>query len=504
MKKIIYGSKNGLNLKSLPSLLKDKYCTKMQNIFYEGEGILKKRKGYKKIIDLNTTSKITMCSVFKKYILFTHKNILSAYDTEKNKIYTIKNDFSLPDPFSGVLYGDFFYLCNGGDKIGYIDENLSFKFLENSPKAKILFLHDEKLFAGNIENSESKIMWSNRFIDNKQIPFSIWTTENSTPRYHEAGNIDCKKFGKLNSIANMKNKIIGFFENGKICFSIEAERSSRGILYQNIINYFEKYDFGGDKSLSFNDGVFYINESGIFHQEGHNTTNISESLGTEYFEKINLKNADIIISPDNQKLLITCSYEGNQNNTVLYFDIKNKIWSEIKGWNIECFSKDRNDLYAGGSLDSKIYKLFRDESDDGEEIEAIYETSELSFGDPTLIKKSKNFYIKGKLCEDSEINVKFDIWDKKNSLIKNKKTFIWKKDTDIISEILGIGEISFGEPESIKSGNIKESFGHKKINLKNYLKTKVKIREKSCLPLEINIIGIDSESVKNARKNNLS
>lgn len=114
------GSIKGINLFNPPELLNgNQYAQIIDNYIQKINGELEKRKGYTLIYDDETDSPRTMFLNFKDYIyVYAHTNVLAYYNIISDSETIVKNNFTTSDIFEGVVYGDFVYVCNGGDKIG--------------------------------------------------------------------------------------------------------------------------------------------------------------------------------------------------------------------------------------------------------------------------------------------------------------------------------------------------------------------------------------------------
>jgi hypothetical protein len=121
------GAIKGVNLFQAPEFLKTDYCQKNENYIIEKEGELKKRGGSSLVFTVAGYNPISMLEEFTTDIwIFGYSNIVSAYTISTDTVTVIKNDFTTSDPFSGQRVGDYFFVCNGGDKIGRITRTLGY------------------------------------------------------------------------------------------------------------------------------------------------------------------------------------------------------------------------------------------------------------------------------------------------------------------------------------------------------------------------------------------
>jgi len=121
---------SGVNLRDYEQLLDTKFAQRIQNYLIEAGGRLRRRKGLSELFD---ASQINAVTLLKKYtddiFIFAYNTTVAAYTLSTDTITTIKSDFTTSDPFDGVKYGDYFFVCNGGDKIGRISQTLDYDAL---------------------------------------------------------------------------------------------------------------------------------------------------------------------------------------------------------------------------------------------------------------------------------------------------------------------------------------------------------------------------------------
>jgi hypothetical protein len=119
--------KKGMNLRDLPQMLNVDHALNINNYIITSDGGLRRRKGYSEEYNGSSTDPITMLIKYTDDILlYTFSNKLYAYSFSAGTSSSIKTDFTTADPFSGAKYGDYAFLCNGGDKIGRVSQTLGY------------------------------------------------------------------------------------------------------------------------------------------------------------------------------------------------------------------------------------------------------------------------------------------------------------------------------------------------------------------------------------------
>lgn len=117
----------GKNKRDLPQLMNPAFALNLQNYLPIAQGQLEKRKGLNKLLEVAGTDSITMTEEFTSDIIFFgFGTTLSAYTISTNTVTNIKTDFSANDGFDGTKYGDYFFVCNGVEKIHRISRTLTY------------------------------------------------------------------------------------------------------------------------------------------------------------------------------------------------------------------------------------------------------------------------------------------------------------------------------------------------------------------------------------------
>lgn len=116
-----------LDLKDSPQLLKPSQALQITNYVQTPDGGLEKRGGLDAIFTVAGTHAITMLFEYVPNIwLFGYNKTIAAYDLTVNAITNIKTNFSTSNPFTGVRYGDYAFVCNQSEAIGRISRTLNY------------------------------------------------------------------------------------------------------------------------------------------------------------------------------------------------------------------------------------------------------------------------------------------------------------------------------------------------------------------------------------------
>lgn len=503
-------SKTGENLRDLPQLLTTDFALKITNYVVTTDGGLAKRKGLEKLFEVASTSPITMLEKFTDDIyIYGYGTTVSAYTLSTGVSTVIKNNFGAGD-FSGARYGEYFFVANGTGGIYRIDGALTITLISGSPLAKVLKAIGPRLYAGNLSTDSTAVAYSD--IDTgANPPFTNWTVGTLAT---DPGLVSYRNAGPVNSIELLGNNIIVFGVNGKWAFNtttFDSNGTTRKV--DNLI--MNRADFGGASgALTTPKGLFYVNKGGLWQLVSVGQPNIPFSdqeglvsvlLGTTYFDNINLDNCDITYDVKINTIFITCAKDSDVNNFVLCYNTENKAFFELKGWNINRFMNDNQNIYGGSSNGTKVWSCFKGFSDDGLDIYTEY-YQELNAGSLQSRKMLYGGYVQGYLSPSSVIKMRFDIYDVTGKLITDKLSYDWTTESAVGSGA-GYGQISWGTGaiggDQDFAGTI-ENFNGFRNYIRNFQRIRVHFTSQDKLPHIINWASIDTRQKIDIRRRKLT
>ena len=518
-------AKDGENYRDLPQLLDTKYALTNRNYLITSDGGLKKRRGLKKYFNVPYTwddstiwddaaiwldyleYPITFLKQFTSdIIIFAWQKTVAAYKLSTNEITVIKNDWTTDDKFSGVRWGEYFYICNGGDKIYYIDTSLSITELANSPKAKVLYTFDKRLFAGNLNTGTWKVAYSKQD-DGTNPPFTDWTV---TTAATAAGMVSNRFCGEVKSISSLGNNIVVFGTDGKYAFQITT-LDVGGTLQKTETEVMSRADEGGYASVLTEKGLFYVNKSGLYQLVSVGQQNvpfsdqeslISKLLGSTFFKDVNLDYADIIFDDSVNSIYITCAKNSLVNNYIIGYNTENKALFHFTGWNINNFMSLDGGIYGGSALDSNVYKLFEGYSDDGRNIETEF-IQEVTLGALDTSKMLEGGYFQGYLSPSTTMEIHFDIYNVTGGLEKDKLILSWTKDGINIGDGYGLrpytSPYGTNQTDSVLE-NMSEVFSGFKDYIRNFQRLRIRFYCNDKAPHIINWFKLDAQEKVQIRR----
>ena len=116
----------GMNLKDLPQLLDINFALMIRNYISNAQGQLEKRKGYTELFNVGGTDPITMLEKWTDDLwMFSYGITTAVYRVSTGAITNIKTNWSAGNQ-NGQQYGDYFFVCNGVEKIHRISQTLNY------------------------------------------------------------------------------------------------------------------------------------------------------------------------------------------------------------------------------------------------------------------------------------------------------------------------------------------------------------------------------------------
>lgn len=116
----------GMNLKDLPQSLDINSALLIQNYISNAQGELEKRQGYTELFNIGGVDPITMLEEWTSDLwVFSYGTTTAVYRVSTGAITNIKTDWSVGSQ-NGREYGDYFFVCNGKQKIHRISQTLAY------------------------------------------------------------------------------------------------------------------------------------------------------------------------------------------------------------------------------------------------------------------------------------------------------------------------------------------------------------------------------------------
>lgn len=492
----------GRNTREFSALLDPQSALSIVNYIPMANGIMMKRKGIEKITEVAGGFPSRILGRFTDDILiFSYNTTVAAYNESTDTITNIKTNFTANDGFNGLKYGEYFFVCNGVDKIWRIDSALAIAEIAASPICKGLAVLGARLIAFNLSTDETAVQYSE--IDSgTNPPFTTWSDGTLGT---DGGIVNYRNAGAVNDVNFLGDIIVVLAQFGKWAFTIEQIESGGTIkkIDQTIM---DRIDVGGKASVMTDKGMFYVNKTGVWLLVSLGQPNIpfsdqefgiSFQLGPEYFGDINFDNASLSYDEVNELLFIACAKGGTTNNFVICYNAQTKGYSEFDGLNIERFFSDNNgDILASSSIQIKLFKCFKGYDDDGAEIGTEY-YQELNVGDFNTDKSLLKFVLQGSLSDDTVLNITFDIFDYFGVLKTFDQAYCMQIASPLGGTEAGYGEISYGsgygsagQPSDFIDG-ISPVYGSYKPGIRSFQRIRVRVTSSDTLPHTLNLFNAE-------------
>jgi len=358
------------------------------------------------------------------------------------------------------------------DMNGVIGYRYSVYTGSDDPRAICMTIIGTRMYCGG---ADGRVQYSTTNGDT-YTPYSF----NSATTVSSGGLLVNSKLGDINTVQPLGDAIICGGNNGKFAFKIETFDSG-GVISKKDVILLDAIDHGMKASIQTHDGLFYINDQGLWQMTSVGEPGvkyseqeqlISKILGEDYFDGVSLSNVSMIMDDVNHRLYVTYQSSGGSNNdTILVYDLEHNAYTTFDDWEITSLINDNETIYAGSATHSKIFKLFDGDDDNGNNITTSYE-QELSIGPLNNRKSLNGQYVQGRLSATSNINVDFDIYNVDSEKEIDKLKLDWtRRDTTTP----GLLDDSAGRRSKI--ANLKRVILH--------------INESSKVPHQINWVSLD-------------
>lgn len=117
----------GENTSAFSALLTPEYALEITNYIPQDPGMLVKRGGQKKVFDQSTSDAILLDDRYTPTVrVVCYGTNTDIWDESTDTVTTIKSDWTDTGLFTGVGYGDYYFLCNGSEKIHRISQTLAY------------------------------------------------------------------------------------------------------------------------------------------------------------------------------------------------------------------------------------------------------------------------------------------------------------------------------------------------------------------------------------------
>ena len=477
--------RKGLNTADIAQLMNMDYCISLKNYLPKRYGI-EKRRGLKKIWEVAGANPITLLEKFTSTIwIFGYSTTIAAYNTSTEAITTIKSNFSANDGFDGERYGEYFFVCNGVEKIWMIDNALAISEVAASPICGGLKVIGNRLHAFNLSTDSSADQYSD-VDDGSNPPFDSWNVSTTAT---QGGRVNYRNAGTARAVCQNGPYTIVFCDDGFYSYYIDQLDSSGTLKKIEVIQNYTQ-DFGGARgAIETPHGIFYLNEAGLWQMVSVGQTDVpmsrqqiltSNLIKSDYFKNITQTSADLIYDTNQNIILVACAKDSASNNHVIGYDIDLKAFFEIENWNINRLAKSNQEIYGASSVSTKVYKLFDGTDDDGLDIstECVFEVPMKGL----LNANSNNgIYSAGLLSPSTTIHIKTDIFDLNGDLTETKTDYTWGANSTGSAEDMVewggefFGSFFGGAYEDAETDGLIESFGGGSVRINNFQRLRIKI-----------------------------
>lgn len=502
--------RKGMNRQDLAQMMDTEYALQITNYIPYRYG-LEKRKGLQNIFERAGANAITLLEEFTDNVwIVGYSTKIEAYNTSTSTWTTIKSDFSANDGFDGERYGEYFFVCNGVEKIWRIDNALAIAEVTNSPICNGLKVIGPRLYAFNLSTDATAIQYS-EVDDASNPPFDGWT---QTTAADTGGKVNYRNAGPVRSVVQIGQLTVAFSDKGFYAFLINTIDSAGTLKKVEVIqNYTE--DYGGARgAIETPLGIFYLNEAGLWHMVSVGNTDVPMSrqqaltstlLGADYFKDITQTSADLVHDVNQNCIFVTCAKDSTTNNLVIGYQMELKAFFEIKNWNINRFAKSGQTVYGASSVKTTVYQLFDGYSDDGLAIGTEYK-QEIPLKTLFHAHSLSGIYAGGFLSPSTQLTIRFDTYSKDGVITEDKERYLWTAE-GVAIDYDEWGSAKWGESawggDFDKAGLI-ESFGGGSPRINNMQRLVISVTGGDELRHIINWLAVRTERKEAIRRRNIS
>jgi len=503
--------KQGINKEDLPQMMDTNYAINIVNYIPHKFG-LAKRKGLTKIFERAGANLITLLKEFTENVwIFGYSTKIEAYNTDTETFTEIKTNFSANSGFDGQRYGQYFFVCNGVEKIWRIDNALAIAEVAASPICSGLKVIGARMYAFNLSTDSSAIQYS-EVDDGSNPPFDAWT---QTTAADTGGTVNYRNAGTCRSVVQLSQFTVAFFDKGFTAWYTNTIDSAGTLKKTDVIqNYTE--DYGGARgAIETPFGIFYNNEAGLWQMVAVGATDVPMSkqqlltstlLGSDYFKDTNQTTSDIVYDASQKCVFVTVAKDSPFNNLVIGCkpEQKNAMF-EFNNWNISRFAKSDDVIYGASSVKTTVYKLFDGYDDDGLKIGTEY-YQEIPLGTLFHAHSLNGVYAGGFLTPGDELMIRFDTFDLDGNIIYDKDKYKWTG----VAYGLSFDEwasASWGESAwggSLDVAGLVESFGGGSPRVNNMQRVRVRITGGSLTNHVLNWISVKTKQKQPIKRRNFT
>jgi len=502
--------RRGINKEDLAQMMDTEYALSIKNYIPYRYG-LEKRKGLRNIAERAGADAITLLEEFTAGVwIVGYSTKIEAYNTATAAWTTIKSDFSANSGFDGERYGEYFFVCNGVDKIWCIDNALAITEIAASPICGGLKVIGPRMYAYRLSSDVTAIQYS-EIDDGTNPPFNAWT---QTTAADTGGTVYFRNAGPVRSVLQLGQYTVAFSDKGFYAFFLNTIDSAGTLKKVEVIqNYTE--DYGGARgAIETPLGIFYINEAGLWHMVAVGTTDTpmsrqqvltSELLGAEYFVDVDQTNVDIVHDVNQKCIFVTCAKDSTTNNLIIGYKIDLKAFFEFQNWNINRFARSGGIIYGASSVKTTLYQLFDGYSDDGLAIGTEYR-QEIPLKTLFHAHSLSGLYAGGFLSPSTQLTIRFDTYSKDGVITEDKERYLWTAE-GVAIDYDEWGSAKWGESawggDFDKAGLI-ESFGGGSPRINNMQRLVISVTGGDELRHIINWLAVRTERKEAIRRRNIS
>jgi len=213
----------------------------------------------------------------------------------------------------------------------------------------------------------------------------------------------------------------------------------------------------------------------------------------------------MVYSSKEKVIYLSVKRDSDKNNYIIGYNTEFKAFFTITGWNVNRWLKDDDIIYAGSANDeTKVWEAFNGFDDDGTDIWTEF-YQELTVAPLENRQAILGQYVQGFLSPSTELDLRFDIYDRTGKFIKDKMKLRWTSNNDPgLSDGYGIadwGKSPWGGDVDL-AGTV-ESFAGFRGRINNWQRIRLRITGNDKVAHQINWFSLQTKSKVPIRRRNL-
>lgn len=330
-------------------------------------------------------------------------------DSKWYKIATITDDthleIEITDANGGyqgsTLSGQAYTISPWGEIQGNLDTSTAITSLTR-PTPKFIENHINRVWTANEPDEVNRVRWS-----------TIDTTVSGLEHFNDFDTAN--NAGSLIVPSGSGDQITGIYSLNGVLYVFQRHAtwkllgtSPQNFEFKNVSNEIGLVD--KRTLVEYDNYLVFLSDLGVYIFDGVNFKNLTDGVINTTLATFANKTSTSATLWDNSYLLSYTPSSGSYNSEALIIDLTREIWARAtkvyaNAWSVWRGGTDTGEVYFISSNQGSIYRWDTGSSDDGYEIEMLYDTPSLGFDVSTNTKTLKKFFVQAAASGDYNLTV---------------------------------------------------------------------------------------------------